>query len=83
MEGISHGIRPQSKTVTIRDKKGNVIGEEKKLKYKIKTRYGLIPVYEKKEENKSKVIKLLCIFGCTNSLFSPCPALPFRSIRYG
>ena len=54
MEGITHGIRPEAVVTKVRDKDGKVIREEKKLKYKIKTRYGLIPVYEKKEEKKSE-----------------------------
>lgn len=63
-EGITHGIRPESKRVVVRDSEGKEI-EEKKLKYKIKTRYGLIPVYEKKEQvkcNHSLLLTVMCVY---------------------
>ena len=58
MEGITKGIRPEEETprggkVKVKDAK-----DEKQLKYKIKTRYGNIPVFEKKEKAKCKNLKM-------------------------
>ena len=53
MEGVTHGIRDYDKKVTIVDGKVQEEGEgdtdaSTKIKYKIKTKYGQVPVYEKK-----------------------------------
>ena len=53
MEGITHGIRPEDANKPFEGDSEDV-DSDKQVKYRIKTKYGDIPIYEKKDPKKSK-----------------------------